>query len=168
VNAQLESFYFYIIPDCLMALKDFLTSSQPSDSEAKSDLLIVSSQVQSDLSDDLPPPAKRISTHQQSNDQSMSASTSAQRISTQVSSDTKSDIETSIDILIKTPQIILLEDQHNANSNCLVLAVRKEERCLNQNSKHVFCLVRRSDANDNRTWRNQFAWFGQKSDCLWL
>jgi hypothetical protein len=39
-----------------------------------------------------------------------------------ISSD--SDIETRSRILIKNPEIILLEDQHNSNSNCLVLNVR--------------------------------------------
>jgi hypothetical protein len=33
------------------------------------------------------------------------------------------DIETGVDILVKNPEIVLLEDQHNSNSNCLVLNV---------------------------------------------
>lgn len=34
------------------------------------------------------------------------------------------EIETRVDIIVKHPEVILLEDQHNANSNCLVLDVR--------------------------------------------
>jgi len=33
------------------------------------------------------------------------------------------DLETRIDVIVKNPEIILLEDQHNSNSNCLVLDV---------------------------------------------
>ncbi len=33
------------------------------------------------------------------------------------------DVETRIDVAVKHPEVILLEDQHNSNSNCLVLDV---------------------------------------------
>ncbi len=33
------------------------------------------------------------------------------------------DVETKLEVVIKNPEIILLEDQHNSNSNCLVLDV---------------------------------------------
>jgi hypothetical protein len=33
------------------------------------------------------------------------------------------DVETRLKVYVKNPEIILLEDQHNANSNCLVLDV---------------------------------------------
>jgi hypothetical protein len=33
------------------------------------------------------------------------------------------DVETRVDVLVKNPEIILLEDQLNSNSNCLVLNV---------------------------------------------
>jgi len=33
------------------------------------------------------------------------------------------DVETRLKVCVKNPEIILLEDQHNANSNCLVLDV---------------------------------------------
>ena len=33
------------------------------------------------------------------------------------------DVETQIEIIVKNPQVILLEDQRNSNSNCLVLDV---------------------------------------------
>ena len=32
-------------------------------------------------------------------------------------------VDTKVKLLIKNPEVILLEDQHNANSNCLVLDV---------------------------------------------
>lgn len=34
------------------------------------------------------------------------------------------DLKTRIDVIVKHPEIILLEDQHNSNSNCLVLDVK--------------------------------------------
>lgn len=33
------------------------------------------------------------------------------------------DIETRVDIIVKNPEVIILEDQQNSNSNCLVLDV---------------------------------------------
>ncbi len=36
-----------------------------------------------------------------------------------------SDIETRVDILVKNPEIILLENQQDSNSNCLVLNVSR-------------------------------------------
>ena len=33
------------------------------------------------------------------------------------------EVETALEVLVKHPEVILLEDQHNANSNCLVLDV---------------------------------------------
>jgi hypothetical protein len=39
------------------------------------------------------------------------------------SSDTEATVETRVNILVKNPEILLLEDQRNANSNCLVLNV---------------------------------------------
>lgn len=46
--------------------------------------------------------------------------TASQSIS---ASNTDADVETRLDIIVKNPEIILLEDQHNSNSNCLVLDV---------------------------------------------
>jgi hypothetical protein len=40
-------------------------------------------------------------------------------------SDTEATVETRVNILVKNPEILLLEDQRNANSNCLVLNVSK-------------------------------------------
>ncbi|CAF1256037.1 unnamed protein product [Rotaria sordida] len=44
---------------------------------------------------------------------------------------TNNNVETRIDILVKNPEIILLEDQHNSNSNCLVLNFALDIRALN-------------------------------------
>jgi hypothetical protein len=52
---------------------------------------------------------------------------------TQISSISKNEIETRIDVLIKTPEIIWIEHQHDANSNCLVLGVREKGKDLNKN-----------------------------------
>jgi len=40
------------------------------------------------------------------------------------------DVETRIEVNVKNPEIILLEDQHKANSNCLVLDVAAEMRMV--------------------------------------
>ncbi len=56
----------------------------------------------------------------------------------QVSSISKNDIETRIDILIKTPEIIWIENQEDANSNCLVLGVREKGNDLNKNIEYFF------------------------------
>ena len=41
------------------------------------------------------------------------------------------EVETRLDVFIKHPEVILLEDQHNSNSNCLVLDV----------SLFVYCFI---------------------------
>ena len=46
------------------------------------------------------------------------------------------DLETRIDVIIKNPQVILLEDQHNGNSNCLVLDVSISPLLLAQLDAH--------------------------------
>ncbi|CAF4329518.1 unnamed protein product, partial [Adineta steineri] len=38
------------------------------------------------------------------------------------------DVETYLEIVVKHPEVILLEDQHNSNSNCLVLDLTFEMR----------------------------------------
>jgi hypothetical protein len=37
------------------------------------------------------------------------------------------DIDNRVNILVKNPEIILLENQNNSNSNCLVFNVRKNK-----------------------------------------
>jgi len=67
----------------------------------------------------------------------------------QISSTSKNEIETRIDVLIKNPEIIWIEHQHDANSNCLVLGVR-EKKDLNRNVEYFFLyLVLFPDANDH-------------------
>jgi len=39
------------------------------------------------------------------------------------SSNPDTEVETRVDVIVKNPEVILLEDQHNSNSNCLVLDV---------------------------------------------
>jgi hypothetical protein len=56
----------------------------------------------------------------------------------QVSSISKNEIETRVNILIKTPEIIWIENQQDANSNCLVLGVRETENDLNKNIEYSF------------------------------
>jgi hypothetical protein len=47
------------------------------------------------------------------------------------------ELETRVDVIVKNPEIILLEDQHNSNANCLVLDVRS---LLKQKDKEFFLL----------------------------
>ncbi|CAF4323084.1 unnamed protein product [Rotaria sp. Silwood2] len=46
------------------------------------------------------------------------------------SQDADTEVETRIDVCVKNPEIILLEDQHNANSNCLVLDLALQMRMI--------------------------------------
>jgi hypothetical protein len=126
-----------------MALKDFFNSSQPSNSEASSQWLNNNLQSSLTVGDDLPLPAKSISTshrlNRQSTDQPSSTSTSSEKTKSPQCI-TMSDIETRIDAVIKTPKILWFENQHDADLNCLVLRVRQEEYCLNQNCEHSFSI----------------------------
>jgi hypothetical protein len=73
VNAQLESLYLCLAPNCLMALRDFFISIQSSDNETKSQVVINSPQSSSAVTDDLTPPAQPISTQRYLNQQSVSS-----------------------------------------------------------------------------------------------
>ncbi|CAF4998325.1 unnamed protein product, partial [Rotaria sp. Silwood1] len=46
------------------------------------------------------------------------------------SSSQNTEIETHVDVIVKNPEIILLEDQHNPNSNCLVLDLALQMRMI--------------------------------------
>ncbi len=76
--------------------------------------------------------------------------------SVRVSSNDNNSIETRFDLMIKTPQIIWLENQHDANSNCLVISVRISTKVMNI---FVFCLVILTDSNDHYLGRDSFVWF---------
>ncbi|CAF1293254.1 unnamed protein product, partial [Didymodactylos carnosus] len=141
VNGQLESFYICISADYLMALQDFFVSSLSSVDEIKPRPSLIYSETLSDIDRDLPLPATLMLAYHRSsetdNETSESTSSSPQRASNassasqqSSSAETDSDLETIVDIVIKTPEIILLEDQHNTNSSCLVLGLASQIRMV--------------------------------------
>ncbi|CAF1170061.1 unnamed protein product [Rotaria sordida] len=122
VNAELESFYICMSPDYFMALYNFFILSLSLSDEKKS----YPSIMYTDTSPDMPLPAKPISTFRRSNrlfsDASESPLHSPKRsFDTSPTSEIDDYLHTKVNIVIKSPEIILLEDQHNQNSNCLVL-----------------------------------------------
>jgi len=79
----------------------------------------------SEIQHELPPPVKAISKDRQLNrDESESSSSQSLTVPQQSSSD----VTTNVNVTVKTPQIILLEDQNDVNSNCLVLDFAFEMR----------------------------------------
>ncbi|CAF3896761.1 unnamed protein product, partial [Rotaria magnacalcarata] len=64
-----------------------------------------------------------------SNDNIQTRTLSKQHQSSETS--TASSIDTKIEIVVKNPEIILIEDQHNANSHCLVLNFALNMRVIN-------------------------------------
>ncbi|CAF4025308.1 unnamed protein product [Rotaria sp. Silwood2] len=133
VNAQLESFYICMSSDYFMALYDFFISSLSLSDEKKPHPSIMYSETSSDIDYDMPLPAKPISTFRRSNRSFSGALESTLRSpkrpsetlsTTQDASPEAGDyLHSNINIVIKSPEIILLEDQHNNNSNCLVLSI---------------------------------------------
>ncbi|CAF2841774.1 unnamed protein product [Rotaria sp. Silwood2] len=133
VNAQLESFYICMSSDYFMALYDFFISSLSLSDEKKPHPSIMYSETSSDIDYDMPLPAKPISTFRRSNRSFSGALESTLRSpkrpsetlsTTQDASPEAGDyLHSNINIVIKSPEIILLEDQHNNNSNCLVLSL---------------------------------------------
>ncbi|CAF4497379.1 unnamed protein product [Rotaria socialis] len=101
LNAKLESLYICIKLDYLMILKEFFMS----------DLPIIDKNLQI------------------SNDNIQTRTISKQHQSSETS--TASAIDTRIEIVVKNPEIILLEDQHNANSHCIVLNFALKMRVMN-------------------------------------
>ncbi|UJR10669.1 hypothetical protein I4U23_014864 [Adineta vaga] len=108
--AQLESLYICISLDYLMTLQDFFVSGLPS-GNTQPKAITTTDQVESDTK----------------------ASTVPTKTPTPVAKPTPNadaDVETVLEVLVKHPEVILLEDQHNANSNCLVLDLALEMRML--------------------------------------
>ncbi|CAF1105334.1 unnamed protein product [Rotaria sp. Silwood1] len=133
VDAQLESFYICMSPDYFMVLHDFFIASLSLSDEKKPHPSIMYSETLSDIDYDMPLPAKPISTFRRPNRPSSDASESILRsperpsetlFTTQdVSPEAGDYLQTKVNVVIKSPEIILLEDQHNNNSNCLVFSI---------------------------------------------
>ncbi|CAF4278394.1 unnamed protein product [Rotaria sp. Silwood2] len=160
VKVQLESFYICMSPDYFMALHDFFISSLSLNDEKKPHSTIMYSETPSDVDYDLPLPAKPTSTFRRSSRSfsgvSGSTSQSPKRMSEtpsafqDESSEADGYLYTKIKVVINTPKIILLEDQHDNNSNCLVLDVsEKKKRILKEQSlcEYGICSVCHSDTH---------------------
>ncbi|CAF4608864.1 unnamed protein product [Rotaria sp. Silwood1] len=122
MNVQLESLYICIKLDYLMILTDFFMSNLPINDTNKSKNQAIAMTKSNDILQ-----TKKISTQYESNHSHTTMATST------LSSieATNTDVETRVDILLKNPEIILLEDQHNSNSNCLVLNFALTMRAVN-------------------------------------
>jgi hypothetical protein len=156
VNAQLESLYISISLDYLMTLQDFFISGLPTAAAPSIEAAKVPLEQQTSAITDGPDS----DTNRPTTDKKPAARPSkapAKRRTSFISqgmlhlrcdlysapTSVDAEVETRIDVIIKNPQIILLEDQHNGNSNCLVLDVsvsplvitRLDEHCSSWLSK---------------------------------
>ncbi|CAF3837772.1 unnamed protein product, partial [Rotaria sp. Silwood1] len=117
VNGEMESFHILISADMIISMKEFFTYVIPSDDETKSNKLMGSN----DLQLNLPSPAKSISQYKSSDSQRSSSLTTSEDDQPRRKRSVRSDVETNMKIEVKPSQLILLEDQNNNNSNCLIL-----------------------------------------------
>ena len=141
VSAQLESLYICISLDYLMTLQDFFISGLPTGGgEARSRAVSVaaadrpsSESEKNRLNVDQPSVRPSNAVPRTPNPSSQRENSfNAKRVSANIRSFSAStpappavdnEVETRIDVIVKHPEVILLEDQHNSNSNCLVLDV---------------------------------------------
>ncbi|CAF0895845.1 unnamed protein product [Rotaria sp. Silwood1] len=130
LTAQLESLYISISLDYLMILQDFFVSGLPSGNAetpkpGEQKAITTSEQLENDPNrtkiDKKPTPVTSKTTV------APSKPTTTQTTTAQ---DADTEVETRIDVSVKNPEIILLEDQHNSNSNCLVLDLALQLRMI--------------------------------------
>ncbi|CAF1242306.1 unnamed protein product, partial [Didymodactylos carnosus] len=146
-NAQLESLYICISLDYLMTLQDFFLSGLPIGSNVadKDKYLHVTKEDKQ---------TSKAITNIYPSDQSLGVSRSPSTIDRQKSRNSvqfslpktpskneksaasrshgvEVDIETRVEVFVKNPEIILLEDQHKADSNCLVLDMAAQMKMFN-------------------------------------
>ncbi|CAF4149952.1 unnamed protein product, partial [Adineta steineri] len=138
LSAQLESLYICISLDYLMALQDFFISGLPTGStktRSRTSAMTSEKEISTKLTPTDndnnrlkvdPGPSQPSITVQKLPTPSSKSSTP--QPPTQSNSDPE--IETRIDVIVKNPEIILLEDQHNSNSNCLVLDLALQMRMI--------------------------------------
>ncbi len=126
MTAQLESLCFCISLDYLMTLQDFFVSGLPTgNNEAKPK---IEHAITTD--ENRPKPDRQVSTATTKTTTSAAKGIhrllDAKKRKPSILATTTvpdADVETRLKVCVKNPEIILLEDQHNANSNCLVLDV---------------------------------------------
>ncbi|CAF1542330.1 unnamed protein product [Adineta steineri] len=137
LSAQLESFYICINLDYLMTLQDFFISGLPTGStKTRSRTSAMASEKEISTK---PTPTdndnNRLKVDPTPSRPSVTLKNSASSSKPSApeppsSSNADSQIETRIDVIVKNPEIILLEDQHNSNSNCLVLDLALQMRMI--------------------------------------
>lgn len=81
-------------------------------------------------------------------------------------SNTDNEVETRIDVIVKHPEVILLEDQHNSNSNCLVLDVRSRPKAETIVEILHDVLAGVANAYDQRRRRHEVVLVAEGIDCL--
>ena len=117
VNARLESLYICISLDYLMILQDFFVSGlSPSEPNRELTTATMALEKKPSIAPGKAPAVKRTS---------LDVLIPADRLCfvSATVAPVDNDVETHIEIIVKNPQVILLEDQRNSNSNCLVLDV---------------------------------------------
>ena len=126
VSAQLESLYICISLDYLMTLQDFFISGLPTaDAGARSRAASMHADKQAALTTESSESDKnRLKLDQKSSRTSNIVPRTPTTPQPPSPSTADAEVETRIDVIVKNPEVILLEDQHNSNSNCLVLDVR--------------------------------------------
>ncbi|UJR35157.1 hypothetical protein I4U23_027926 [Adineta vaga] len=134
LSSQLESLYICISLDYLMTLQDFFISGLPTGgNEVRSrTTTLTSDDTESKLDID----KNRLTVDQRPSRPSIAlprTPTPSKPVppplpSTPSNVDTE--VETRIDVIVKNPEVILLEDQHNSNSNCLVLDLALQMRMI--------------------------------------
>ncbi|CAF4190264.1 unnamed protein product [Rotaria sp. Silwood2] len=112
ITVQLESLYICINLDYLMTLEDFFVSGLPSDNAETQHTITKIDQSEND---------------QNQTKAEVVSSKSSQSTTSQPSN---GDVETRLEVSVKNPEIILLEDYHNSNSNCLVLDLALQMRMI--------------------------------------
>ncbi|CAF0751812.1 unnamed protein product [Rotaria sordida] len=122
LSAQLESLYICVSLDYLMILQDFFIAGLPTGVNKNVSSSNTSISTKTDQR------ASRPSTVVQKLSTSLSKASAPQ--SPNLSTEDE-EVETHVDVIVKNPEVILLEDQHKLNSNCLVLDLALQMRMIN-------------------------------------
>ncbi|CAF3768117.1 unnamed protein product [Adineta steineri] len=135
VDGGLENFYICISPNYLISLKDFFTSKIAIQKGVNRETIInANKQICNDMNNEIPPPAKFVSKYplkQESNEEETSVDDDSE-ITTN-DQDSSFSVENKINLNIKSCQFIVIEDETNQNSNCLVLELSVAMRMMNAN-----------------------------------
>ncbi|CAF3939022.1 unnamed protein product [Rotaria sp. Silwood2] len=130
LTAQLESLYISISLDYLMILQDFFISGLPSgnaETPRQVEQQAITTTEQSNNDQNRTKMDKKPTPVTSKTSVAPSKPTTTQ---TTTASNADTELETRIDVSVKNPEIILLEDQHNSNSNCLVLDLALQLRMI--------------------------------------